>query len=96
MPNSNPHFIFGSEATPNSVRNPDGIESHMNENDWFCCESYFMRSDHTFSLTDNNVTEYNENYRVTFKSKCLLLSYTHAVDNDAEDNIQIASTFALY
>lgn len=96
MPNSNPTLIFDNAATPNSVRNPDGIASHMSEDDWFCVESYFLRSDHTFGSHDNWATTYNDNYRDAYKSKCLALSYTYAVSDDSVDNEQIANTFAVY
>lgn len=96
MPNSNPTLIFDNAATPDSVRNPDGIASHMTEDDWFCVESYFLRSDYTFGSHDNWVTTYNNTYRDTYKSKCLTLSYTYAVSDDAADNEQIANTFAIY
>lgn len=96
MPNSNPALIFNNTETPNSIRNPDGIPSSMNADDWFCVESYFLRSDKTFSTTDSQVTTYNENYRETYKSKCLVLAYVNMVDDDSEDNEQIANTFALY
>lgn len=96
MPNSNPKLIFDNEATPDSIRNPSGEPSCMNEDDWFCLESYFLRSDYTFATNDNILTIYNEQYRDTYKSKCLALAYTHAVSDDAEDNEQIANTFAIY
>jgi hypothetical protein len=96
MPNSSPMLIFDNEPTPNSIRNPDGIASHMSEDDWFCRESYFLRSDNTFGLNDNHLTEYNERYRDSYKSKCLALTYINAVSDDAKDNEQIASTFAIY
>ena len=96
MPNSNPNLIFSNDATPNSIRNPDGIPSHMAEDDWFSMESYFLRSDYTFGTSDNLITTYNEKYRDTYKSKCLALTYIFAVSDDAEDNEQIASTFAVY
>lgn len=96
MPNSNPTLIFDNTETPNSVRNPNGIPSSMTADDWFCIESYFLRTDKTFSTTDSQVTTYNENYRETYKSKCLALAYVNMVDDDSEDNEQIANTFALY
>lgn len=96
MPNSNPNLIFDNTATPSNYRNPDGIESHMNENDWYCAESYFLRSDNTFGLNDHNLTDYNENYRDAYKSKCLALTYISSVADDSETNEQVASTFALY
>lgn len=96
MPNSNPSLIFDNAATPGSVRNPDGIASHMGENDWFCLESYFLRSDNTFNLNDRQLTDYVEKYRDSYKSKCLALTYVHAVSDDAADNEHIASTFAVY
>ena len=96
MANSNAALIFDNTETPDSIRNPDGIPSNMTADDWFCVESYFLRSDRTFSTADSQITIYNENYRETYKSKCLALAYVGAVDNDSEDNEQIANTFALY
>lgn len=96
MPNSNPTLIFDNAATPGTVRNPDGIASHMGEDDWFCLESYFLRSDNTFNLNDEYLTTYNERYRATYKSKCLALTYVGSVSDDADDNEEIASTFAIY
>ena len=96
MPNSSPDLIFGNEATPNSIRNPDGVPSHMSEGDWFCCESYFLRSDYTFSLTDSHMPTFTNKYKDEYKCKSLALAYVYAVSDDAEDNEQIASTFAIY
>lgn len=95
MPNSNPYLVFDNEATPNSFTNPDGIPSHMGENDWFSLESYFIRSDSTFGASDHYASDYTSRYRDTYKSKCLALTYIYAVSDDAKDNHQIASTFAV-
>lgn len=98
MPNSAPTLVFDNRRTIGNIafRNPNGEPSHMTEDDWFCLESYFLRSDNTFSLNDEHLTTYNEQYRDAYKSKCLVLTYAGAVSDDAEDNEEIASTFAIY
>lgn len=95
MPNSSPNYAFSYDAT-DSYFNPNGEYSHMNENDWFCLESYFLRSDNTFDVNISYASDYIEKYKNIYRSKMLALPYIYAVSGDDENNKKVASTFALY
>lgn len=96
MANSSPDDIFGYTATT-SYFNPNGERSHMNENDWVCLESYFLRSDDTYALNnDDHAVTYREQYKDIYNSKVLALTYLSAVNESDVEGRQIASTFATY
>lgn len=96
MANSSPDDIFSYTST-SSYFNPNGEYSHMGENDWFCLESYFLRSDNTYALNnDDHASIYRENYKDIYHSKSLALTYLSSVDVEDNEAKQIASTFATY
>lgn len=95
MANSSPNDVFSYDAT-DTYFNPNGEHSRMNENDWICLESYFLRSDYTFSNDVSFASDYLQNYKDIYHSKMLALSYIDAVSDDDEDNEKMASTFTIY
>ena len=95
MPNSDVTDIFSSNATSDYF-NPEGVPSAMGENDYFCVESYFLRSDYQYGTNEGQLTTYLNTYKDTYHSKPLTLVYLYAIPNATTRDTQVAATYSMY